>query len=217
MEQTTDQPIENLLEELRTTGYYGREPTISDAPRDAGTRVVASRLLEVAASQLAVAWLDLADGSAWDDFILPSVGPRLVALSAILNRKLVTEGNRRRSGGFGLASKVWNELQPLIDRLARDAVSPTERNLFVFEFLQSAMLLRQCSDLEVASPGPIPDFSPFSSNVHPDFYQRCIRELQISSPSFSSSLKLDAMVSNVGTARRQIASEDSHVTSKRSA
>ena len=75
------QQMQELVEELRSTGYHGREAWLPKIERRKGTMIAAIRQLEVCASQMVSPWFDAAmDESELWSFLRSSFLPRLASL-----------------------------------------------------------------------------------------------------------------------------------------
>jgi len=152
------QHIENLVEDLRSSGYHGRDSVIAWAPPHVGTRVTAARQLEVIACQIASAWVDLRETDIWDDFIQTGFIPRLLALAEIIDDtiKLSTAELRQSTEGFTMLEVAWDGTRLLIERVKGNAVAVADRSVCIVTLLEAAMVVRQCAEHELMETVMLP-------------------------------------------------------------
>ncbi len=98
MATTAVQQIEDLVEGLRASGYYGQDPILAKAPKPVGTCLTATRQLEVVASQIASASLDggMEDSEFWK-FVMNGLFDKVIALADIIDRTQPTLVRPKRS------------------------------------------------------------------------------------------------------------------------
>jgi hypothetical protein len=173
MDQNIHQPVEQLIEELRSSGYHGREPRLASLPPRLGTRLAAIRQLEVAAEQAASLWLDggMSSHDTWE-FIRLSFLPRMLALVEIIERTFP-------------AADCPPSIRRLIEQFASDEMNATDCSPAVVSILVAVMVLRQLHEFPDSSGRT---FVPFSSNVHSEFFARCVGTLGW--PPFDASERL---------------------------
>jgi hypothetical protein len=158
--------MQTLVEELRSTGYFGRDQALAGMPSAWGTRIAALRQLEVIASQAAACWLD-AEMSLRQtlEFIQTSFVPRMLALVEIIDQPI---GQR----------PFATSLRELIARLSGDNDGSA-----VVSILVGAMVMRQFHEAVIAYYQRWEEvawsqvFSAHSSNVAPEFFARCTSKL----------------------------------------
>jgi len=162
MDQNSQQAVEQLIEELRSSGYYGHEPRLASLPPRLGTRLAAIRQLEVAAEQAASLWLDggMNSHDTWE-FIRLSFLPRMLALVEIIERTLP-------------ATDCLVSIRRLVEQLGSDEMNATDCSPAVVSILVAVMVQRQLNESPDLSGRA---FVPFSSNVHSEFLARCVDTL----------------------------------------
>jgi hypothetical protein len=170
MSAIAKQSVLELIEEFRSTGYSGREPAIASAPLPMGTCATALRQLEVMATHIAAAWLE---GDMNETEFLQFVKDCLLTDTFVL-ANIVEEAFRATPRfPFGAA---WFGTQRLIQEfsIARPGCKCGD---IAVSFLIATMVLRQLAEHELAPTGKDRMFRPCSTNVAPEFFDRCIHVL----------------------------------------
>jgi hypothetical protein len=181
MGSDTQSTSKALIEEFRVTGFSGREPAIAAAPADLGTRVAAARQLEVMASHIAAAWLDLSESEAWDDFIKPTFVPRLASFASIIDQSLTAPALSvsTQPDAHAMFRVAWSGMRKLISEFSADAVTVCKRGISIVGLLEGAMVVRQCAEAELTSSGAEIPFQGGSSGVAHSFFNRCLDKLGV--------------------------------------
>jgi hypothetical protein len=190
--RVASQRIAELIEELRVTGYHGHDPAVANAPRRMGLRVTAARQLEAVASQVASAWLDsdLDDRELWR-FIRTSLVDKIAVLAEIVESTMpnATDDSPQRnpSDWNWLCRPLWNGVMRLTTR-AEAGLEDIDCGGWVVCLLLNAMALRQCAE-HCLSPNQVSaTFECSSTNIAPEFFDRCIHTLSWHSKSSSCSI-----------------------------
>jgi hypothetical protein len=158
MDHSITHEAKELVENLRQGGYRGQDPWIAQVPPRMGTCIVALRLYEISAEQIASLWLDGGmDVSEVQHTIRDCFLSRARVVAALFEQSC-PDSERPFS------------LERLIEQFD---VNHDEEKLgkLVVSNLLAAMALRQLYEsMDVANAA----FVPRSSNVHTDFLARCI-------------------------------------------
>jgi len=170
---STQAEMEQLIEQLRSSGYHGRDPALAAAPEQLGGFATAIRQLEAMTTQAISVWLDgdMNETESWQ-MIEVSYLPRISMLESIvaagLNQvKMSTAGDKS-------IRQAWQGVQAIIIGL-RDR---SDKLLFArrdvtFSLMATTMVLRQVVDAEIAPALAHTNFRAYSSNVAPAFFARC--------------------------------------------
>jgi hypothetical protein len=162
--------LESMIEEMRTSGYSGREAWISRLPTPLGTEVVAIRQLEAVATQFVSPWLeDVLDASdAWE-FLRTNLLERAEELLQIA------------SDAHSNVAPEPTAIELLAEFLSQArAGESTHRSYgtFVMCFLFAVMIVRQyLEEVEAIGQHPAFEFRFSSSNVAPSFVELAIKKL----------------------------------------
>lgn len=161
----------NLVENLRATGYDGRELWIPALDPVTGTRVVAVRQLEACATHPACAWRDevMDEPGLWT-FMRGCLLKPVLSFAQIVEASVPAAALRGDANGDNYFALAWRNVDRLLDRLANAEPSKTSYAETTVNFLLAVMVLRQIVDAEAR--GAASDkarFLPFSTNVHPSF------------------------------------------------
>jgi len=141
------QLIERLVEDLRSTGYSGREPRLLRLPEAIGRRYTAFRQLEVIAAQMAAVWLDseLEDEES-TEFMAMNFLPRAFALVEIIDCSFTTRDSA------SLIFRSWQGVRRLLDRMHHSDRAEWKAGDSVVALLVGAMVLCQIADVSVPEP-----------------------------------------------------------------
>lgn len=182
------QPIQNLIEELRATGYYGSDPELPAMDHRRGTLIAAVRQLEVCVSQMAAAWLDdaLEEQELWR-FAEVSFFPRLSSLAEIIETASPAEDRPA-------FLNAWSGVRRLI---AKASVETQGYGEFVVTLLIAAMVLRQLAELDADRGGAERPFVCESTNVADSFFSQCCRRATIRPLDASTDSSLQQMAERI--------------------
>jgi hypothetical protein len=171
-----------LIEEMRSTGMYGREPKLSAVDPKAGTIIVAIRQLEVCTSQLVPPWLDGRMSNAeLFEFMRSNLLERLEAFAVLSHQAFedyVAEWPAL-TDEVRLTLQSWRAIQAFILTL-RSATDPAdEYGAHVLTTLLAVMALRQMVEwlfMAETTANP-PRFVLASSNVAESWVTSAITKL----------------------------------------
>jgi hypothetical protein len=163
--------MSELVEEFRSTGYSGREPSIAGAPPILGTRATALRQLEVMATHIASAWLDGdMNERELSQFVKDCLLPDVLALAQIIEATFrSTPPLRFEAACLGAKHLIWDLSNSRVDQVNTGGI--------VVSFLIATMVLRQLVEGEIAPSDGNGVFRCSSTNVAPQFFDRCISVL----------------------------------------
>lgn len=160
MDHSSTHRTKELIENLRQDGYRGQDPWIGQLPARAGTRIVALRLYEISAEQIASLWLDgEMKCQEIQQTIRDSFLPRARVLATLFEQTC-------------LDAECPYSLERLLEQFDVNLGEEKLGKLVVSNLL-AAMALRQLYESTDAAQAV---FAPRSSNVHPDFFARCIEK-----------------------------------------
>jgi hypothetical protein len=174
MSATTRDEMMQLVEELRSSGYRGRDLAISTAHPDLGTCITAIRQLEALVSQMASACLDGdMDAVELSELINASFAPRIASLAEIIDATIERHVAEQEPlpqwyaewAGSHVFYGAWRGVQFLIDRIDQK-FGTINFELIVF-LLVAVVALRQWVERAFAQNGGSAVFSAGSSNVAP--------------------------------------------------
>jgi hypothetical protein len=171
--------MEEFVEELRSTGYHGRDRSVADAPAHVGTRVTALRQMELIASQIASAWLDgdMDDGEL-RQFVAVSFDSKMDSLANIVdstfpaapahtNELLASKAQEKASSLDGACRRGVRLIRSLRSDAGADDAWPVS-------LLIAAMVLRQAAERDLLQTSKDEKFCGNSTNVAPEFFKRCV-------------------------------------------
>jgi hypothetical protein len=166
------QRIQELVEELRSTGYHGRDTWLPSIDRREGTTIAAIRQLEVCASQMVSPWFDavMDEQELWS-FLRSHFSPRLLALEEIIESNSVSLPIRFDAGDLSFRT-VWAVIRRWIKGIGGVNEQPDYGN-FVVTFMVSVMVLRQLVEVQNLESTAGDRFVCESTNVAGAFLLQC--------------------------------------------
>lgn len=181
MQTDTDSQQRAIVEHFRATGYEGREPWIASIDPVIGSRIVAIRQFEACASRPACAWRDGVDDEIglWG-FMRDCLLENLESFARIIEATLPEHRNGCRDGvdGSEALHVAWTTVCRLLGRLRNAAPPKASYAETAVAFLVAVMALRQIVDAEVGGAAVERTyFSPYSTNVHPEFLPGLLAKL----------------------------------------
>jgi hypothetical protein len=169
--------MEQLVEELRSSGCYGSKPELREAPANLGTRYVAIGRLEDLAVTAATFWEDQetapSDARA---LTVSSLAGGLAAAAAIVEQTFAQERQDPSPKCCAELQETFLAVKSFIKRLTDEGDHAEDHGSEVMSLLVATMVLRQLAEREL-NPGASQSFSVQSSAILPEFFNSCVRKL----------------------------------------
>jgi hypothetical protein len=167
------QQIQDLVEELRSTGYHGRDAWLQGVEPRKGTRIAAIRQLEVCSSQMASSWVEgvMDEQELWALFRSHFL-PRILAIEAIIDSTFATP---KVSFGDEDASirQVCAAIRSQVEAIEHEDAHPNY-GVFAVILLVSVMVLRQLAEAQKLDSEARNQFMFESTNVARPFMLQCL-------------------------------------------
>jgi len=169
-----NQQIQELVEELRSTGFHGREAWLPSIGRQAGTAIAAIRQLEVCASQMVSPWFDgvMDEQELWF-FLRSHFLPRLLSLEEIVDNNVARTKILWRGADDDSFHQTWTAIQRQIRAVAATNELP-DYGEFAVTLLVSVMVLRQWIEAEYSKNTTGGCFVGESTNVAGEFFAQSL-------------------------------------------
>ncbi len=200
---TNRPPGHDYVEELRATGFHGREPWVASLDHSIGTALAALRQMEVCAEQMASVCLDAGlndmDNLATWELIRASFLPRFTKLTEQLENLVPTLAIRLGSSTAPPDDSVlvaWHALKSLDSRLHTEDQQTVECAEIVLPLLFAVIALQDAAHRAV-NPSGNANLSG-ATQLSAQFLQRCRLRLGWPSPRAPASGPLEQFSGPVG-------------------
>jgi hypothetical protein len=195
-------PDRDYVEELRATGFHGREPWVATLDQSAGTAIATLRQMEICAEQMASVCLDAEpnedDLVTWQ-LIRTNFVPRFARLTNRLNGSIHALAIRLESSPGSTDDSfliAWHAMKSLGLRLSIDDTQSVDCAEIVLPLLFAVISLQTAAH-RAANPSGNGDVSG-ATHLAPAFLQRCRQRLGWSFPNVTVSGPLDQLTGPVG-------------------
>jgi hypothetical protein len=177
---TNEQSVDHYLEELRASGFHGREPWVAEIDRPLGAAIAILRQIEVCAEQMASVCLDAdlndMDNRATWEMIRASFLPRLVRLVNRLEASAVALIDHLDSSPEVCAPVALEYIRSLASQLHTDDVQKVDCARVVIPFLFEVYGL-DAAVRRAIRPAGASDRND-ESQLAPAFLERCRARLR---------------------------------------